>query len=111
MNNVDVIKNFLEGKQAQTPKRWNKWGEQLQTLHTEGNELYNYNTVIARLNGTEEQTREVEINANYYSNTTSRIQTLIINIIKMYRRNGREFIVVLNGTEKRIEWLEKYLKA
>lgn len=110
MNNVEVIKNFIQGKEAHTPKRTNKWGETLQTLHTEGNELYNYNTVIARLNGTGEQTKEVEINVNYYSSTTSKIQTLLINVINMFRRNGMELIVVLTGNEKRVEWLEKYLQ-
>lgn len=74
-------------------------------------ELVNYNTVIAKINGFPETTKEIVIDVNYYSNTTSKIQASIMRAIRFYRSRGRELIVVLNGTEKRIKQFEKILKG
>lgn len=105
MKNIEVIQTFI-GKEGK---------EKAKTQHlyidTDNKQLINYNTVIARINGTEEQTKEIEINVNYYSSTTSRIQANILRVVRYYRNMGKNFIVVLNGAEKRVEQFEKILKG
>ena len=79
MSNLEVIKKFLKGENAQTPLR-NIYGRYSKgrTLYTEENEekneihLINYDTTIAILKGD-----IVEVNENKYSQTTSKIQNQI----------------------------------
>lgn len=79
MSNLEVIKTFLRGENAQTPLRnIYGWYSKGRTLYTEENEekneihLINYNTTIAILKGD-----IVEVNENKYSQTTSKIQNQI----------------------------------
>ena len=101
MKNIDVIKTFIE--------REGREGAKTQHLYidTGNKQLINYNTVIARWNGTEEQTKELEINVNYYSSTTSKIQSYIMKTAMEQREQGQSFFLVMNGTEKRVEQFEK----
>lgn len=92
MKNIEVIRTFLEQRgKAKTTH-----------LITEGNKLINYTTEIARINGK----NELEINCNYYSQTTSTIQNTLIRLSKQF-----DYIVVLNGTSDRVEQANKLLKA
>ena len=109
MNNLEVVKKFLNGEQGATAKRTLATGGTGRTLYTQGNKLINYNTVIATLNGTEEQTKEVEVDATYYSNTTSKIQTSIIKQVNAMRRTGHQMAVCILGDAKRVEWLSGYI--
>ena len=105
MKNFDVIQTFIKEEGRKKAKTQHLY------IDTDNKQLINYNTVIARINGTEEQTKEIEINVNYYSSTTSRIQANILRVVRYYRNMGKNFIVVLNGTEKRVEQFEKILKG
>lgn len=105
MKNFDVIQTFIKKEGREKAKTQHLY------IDTDNKQLINYNTVIARINGTEEQTKEIEINVNYYSSTTSRIQANILRVVRYYRNMGKNFIVVLNGTEKRVEQFEKILKG
>lgn len=105
MKNFDVIQTFIKEEGREKAKTQHLY------IDTNNKQLINYNTVIARINGTEEQTKEIEINVNYYSSTTSRIQANILRVVRYYRNMGKNFIVVLNGTEKRVEQFEKILKG
>ena len=105
MKNFDVIQTFIKEEGREKAKTQHLY------IDTDNKQLINYNTVIARINGTEEQTKEIEINVNYYSSTTSRIQANILRVVRYYRNMGKNFIVVLNGTEKRVEQFEKILKG
>ena len=105
MKNIEVIQTFIEKEGREEVKTQHLY------IDTDNKALINYNTVIARWNGTEEQTKELEVNVNYYTSTTNRIQTSIIRAIRYYKNMGKEFIVVLNGTEKRIIQFEKILKG
>lgn len=109
MNNLEVVKKFLNGEQGATAQRPLMTGGTGRTLYTQGNKLINYNTVIATLNGTEEQTKEVEVDATYYSNTTSKIQTSIIKQVNAMRRTGHQMAVCISGDAKRVEWLSGYI--
>lgn len=110
MNNLEVVKKFLNGEQGATAKRPLMTGGTGRTLYTQGNKLINYNTVIATLNGTGEQTREVEVNATYYSNTTSKIQTSIIKEVNAIRRAGHQIAVCITGDASRVDWLNGYIE-
>lgn len=105
MKNIEVIQTFIEKEGREEVKTKNLY------IDIKHKALINYSTVIARWNGTEEQTKEIEINVNYYSQTTSIIQANIIRVIRYYKNMGKDFIVVLNGTEKRIIQFEKILKG
>lgn len=105
MKNIEVIQTFIEEEGREKAKTQHLY------IDTEQKALVNYNTTIARVNGTEEQTKEIEINVNYYSSTTSRIQANILRVVRYYRNMGKNFIVVLNGAEKRVEQFEKILKG
>lgn len=105
MKNIDVIETFIKEEGREKAKTQHLY------IDTDNKQLINYNTVIARINGTEEQTKEIEINVNYYSSTTSRIQANILRVVRYYRNMGKNFIVVLNGAEKRVEQFEKILKG
>lgn len=105
MKNIDVIKTFIE--------REGREGQKTQHLYIDTNnkQLINYNTVIARWNGTDAQTKKLEIDVNYYSNTTSKIQSYIMRTAREQREQGQIFIVVMNGTEKRVEQYSNILKS
>ena len=75
MTNENVIKTFLEGEQARTPLRTilnGYYSYKGRTLWTRDNELINYNTRIAYIEG-----NTLYINVKKYSNTTSHIQSKI----------------------------------
>lgn len=103
MKNIEVIQTFIKEEGRKKAKTQHLY------IDTDNKQLINYNTVIARINGIEEQTKEIEINVNYYSSTTSRIQANILRVVRYYRNMGKNFIVVLNGAEKRVEQFEKIL--
>lgn len=102
MKNIEVIENFLRGgdKKART-----------QNLFISNNELVNYSTTLARWNGTEEQTKELEIDVNYYSTTTSKIQTYIVKMANQLKQEGYSFYIVLNGTQKGVEQYSHYIDS
>ena len=102
MNNLQVIQKFLNGEKGATAKRNIKqdyYYIEGRTLQTDGDKLTNYTTDIAKKNGE----NEIEIDTSYYSSTTTKIQTMLIKEIKKYRQIGYDFIVVLNGEQKRVE--------
>lgn len=105
MKNIDVIQKFV----------FNYGKEKSKTQHlyidTQNKYLINYNTIIAEWNGTDDQTKEIVINCNRYSTTTSKIQSAIIKAIKQARHNGYNFFVVLTGEEQQVEKYSKLLKA
>lgn len=105
MKNIDVIETFIKEEGREKTKTKNLY------IDTEQKALINYNTVIAKWNGTDAQTKELEINVNYYSTTTSKIQTYITRTVREQREQGRIFIVVMNGTEKRVEQYSNILKS
>ena len=105
MKNIDVIKTFIEREGREEAKTQHLY------IDTYNKQLINYNTVIARWNGTEGQTKELEINVNYYSNTTSKMQSYITRTAREQRKQGQIFIVVMNGTEKRVEQYSNILKS
>lgn len=105
MKNADVIQKFiyLHGKEKSKTKNL--------YIDTQYNQLVNYNTVIAEWNGTDDQTKELVINVNYYSKSTSTIQSEIIKQVKKARQNGYIFFLVMNGTSERVEQYSNLLKA
>ena len=70
MNNIEVIKRFLNKKPGHTPTRITMNGYKEQTLKTDGLELINYSTRIAY-----HQDNKLYINISKYSRTTSKIQS------------------------------------
>ena len=89
MKNENVIKKFLEGEQAKTPLRninnyYNSYKGR--TLYTRDNELINYNTRIAYIEG-----NTLYINVKKYSSTTSTIQNKIKSLGKEYNYNIVEY--------------------
>lgn len=80
MTNETVIRNFLKHQEGHTPKRYTYNGLHTSTLWTHGNELVNYQTVIARWVGI----NTIELNTKKYSSTTSKIQTKIERIAEEY---------------------------
>ena len=105
MKNIDVIETFIKEEGREKAKTQHLY------IDTERKALVNYNTVIARWNGTDTQTKELEINVNYYSTTTSKIQTYITRTAREQRKQGQIFIVIMNGTEKRVEQYSNILKS
>ena len=105
MKNIDVIEKFFKEEGREKAKTQHLY------IETENRQLINYNTVIAQWNGYEEQTQELVIDVNYYSTTTSKIQTYIMRTARKMREQGKLFFVVMNGTEKRILQYEKILKG
>ena len=101
MTNAEVVKKFIKGEIRGKTKN----------LYIDSNKLVNYSTVIAQWNGTEEQTKELAINVNYYSRSTSTIQFEILKQIKQARKNGYNFILVMNGTSDRVEQFTNRLQA
>lgn len=89
MRNEDVIKTFLEKKQAKTPLRNiinGYYSYKGRTLWTRDNELINYNTRIAYI-----EDNTLYINVKKYSNTTSHIQSKIKYLGKEYNYNIVEY--------------------
>ena len=70
MNNIEVIKKFLNKKSGHTPLRITMNGYKEMTLKTNGLELINYSTRIAY-----HQDDKLYINISKYSRTTSKIQS------------------------------------
>ena len=70
MNNIEVIKRFLNKQPGHTPTRITMNGYKEMTLKTNGLELINYSTRIAY-----HQNNKLYINISKYSKTTSKIQT------------------------------------
>ena len=70
MNNIEVIKRFLNKQPGHTPTRITMNGYKEQTLKTNGLELINYSTRIAY-----HQNNKLYINISKYSKTTSKIQS------------------------------------
>ena len=63
MRNIAVIENFIRGLEGKSSNG---------NLRTNGNELVNYSTVIARHNG-----KVIYVNKEKYSKTTSTIQNML----------------------------------
>ena len=70
MNNIEVIKRFLNKQPGHTPMRITMNGYKEMTLKTNGLELINYSTRIAY-----HQDNKLYINISKYSKTTSKIQS------------------------------------
>ena len=70
MNNIEVIKRFLNKRAGHTPLRITMNGYEEMTLKTNGSELINYSTRIAY-----HQDNKLYINISKYSRTTSKIQS------------------------------------
>ena len=79
MNNIEVIKKFLNKKPGHTPLRITMNGYKEQTLKTNGLELINYNTRIAY-----HQNNKLYINISKYSRTTSKIQSQLKELAYNY---------------------------
>lgn len=89
MTNEKVIKKFLEKEQAKTTLRTiinGYYSYKGRTLWTRENELINYNTRIAYIEG-----NNLYINVKKYSNTTSHIQSKIKLLGKEYNYNIIEY--------------------
>ena len=70
MNNIEVIKKFLNKKPGHTPLRITMNGYKEMTLKSNGLELIHYSTRIAY-----PQDNKLYINISKYSRTTSKIQS------------------------------------
>lgn len=70
MNNIEVIKKFLNKQPGHSPLRITMNGYKEMTLKTNGSELINYSTRIAY-----HQDNKLYINISKYSRTTSKIQS------------------------------------
>ena len=105
MKNIEVIKKFLQEEGKEDAKTKHLY------IDSKKRQLINYNTVIAEINGFDGQEKEIVIDVNYYSRTTSKIQSYIIRTIRELREQGKILIVVLDGAEKRVEQYTKILQA
>ncbi len=82
MTNKQVIINFLNGKAGHTPTRTihgKDYNYEGQTLKSNGQELINYNTIIAYF-----EKEKLFINIKKYSQTTSTIQNILKEQVKNY---------------------------
>ena len=79
MNNIEVIKKFLNKKPGHTPLRITMNGYKEMTLKTNGLELINYSTRIAY-----HQDNKLYINISKYSRTTSKIQSQLKELAYNY---------------------------
>ena len=79
MNNIEVIKKFLNKKPGHTPLRITMNGYKEMTLKTNGLELINYSTRIAY-----HQDNKLYINISKYSSTTSKIQSKLKELAYNY---------------------------
>lgn len=100
MTNLEVIKSFLEGREGKTQTRVinDKNGTYKgNTLTSKNNKLYCYQTIIAEFVGiNREGQKMLDIQANYFTNTTSKIEDT---------KNEWYFDIAYIGTAKRIKWL------
>lgn len=86
MTNTEVLKSFLQGQKAQTPKRQIQNGYYMyegRTLTTDGTTLINYTTRIAYKKGI-----NLMINNKKYSVTTSKIQSQLLRLALETYCNG-----------------------
>lgn len=89
MSNENVIKNFLRKEQARTPLRTivnGYYSYKGRTLWTSDNELINYSTRIAYIEG-----NNLYINVKKYSNTTSHIQSKLKQLASLTNYNIIEY--------------------
>lgn len=89
MTNENVIKTFLEKKQARTQLRTivnDYYSYKGRTLWTRDNELINYNTRIAYIEG-----NNLYINVKKYSSTTSNIQSTLKRLASLTSYNIIEY--------------------
>ena len=89
MSNENVIKKFLEKEQAKTPLRTiinGYYSYKGRTLWTRENELINYSTRIAYIEGS-----NVYINVKKYSNTTRKIQNTLKQLASLTSYNIIEY--------------------
>lgn len=89
MNNENVIKKFLENEQARTPLRTivnGYYSFKGCTLWTRNNELINYRTRIAYIEG-----NNLYINIKKYSITTSKIQNKLKQLANLTNYNIVEY--------------------
>ena len=89
MTNENVIKKFLEKKQARTSLRtivYDYYSYKGRTLWTRDNELINYNTRIAYI-----EDNNLYINVKKYSSTTSHIQSKIKKLGEKYNYSIVEY--------------------
>lgn len=111
MTNLEVIKSFLEWREGKTQTRVinDKNGTYKgNTLTSKNNKLYCYQTIIAEFVGiNREGQKMLDIQANYFTNTTSKIQALIVRTAREIEDTKNEwyFDIAYIGTAKRIKWL------
>ena len=79
MNEIEVIKRFLNKKSGHTPLRITMNGYKEMTLKTNGLELINYSTRSAY-----HQDNKLYINISKYSRTTSKIQSQLKELAYNY---------------------------
>lgn len=76
MANIDIVNSFINHKTAKTALRDIPYNGYYiargRSLESTGDELYSYDTVIARWNGD-----RVELNTKKYSSSTSRVQSAL----------------------------------
>lgn len=95
MRNEDVIKNYLIGEKAQTPKRQILNGcfyYEGRTLQTDGEKLINYKTIISY-----KKDNNIYINVGKYSVTTSKIQSKLKYLANKYYKDNN---IILYNEEK-----------
>lgn len=89
MTNENVIKTFLEREQARTPLRTivnDYYSYKGRTLWTRDNELINYSTRIAYIEG-----NNLYINTKKYSSTTRKIQITLKRLASLTSYNIIEY--------------------
>ena len=102
MKNIDVIKTFIQEEGEEKAKTKNLY------IDTENKQLINYNTVLAKINGREGQIKEIEINVDQYSVSTSKIQGYIADTLGYYiNRLNYKYVVVLTGNSRRLKKKKK----
>ncbi|MEE1073221.1 MAG: hypothetical protein U0L26_12725 [Cellulosilyticum sp.] len=85
MKNEEVLKKYLKGEKAQTPKRSIPNGcftYEGRTLQTDGEKLINYKTIISYKKGD-----KIYINTSKYSVTTTKIQGKLNYLASQYYKS------------------------
>lgn len=80
VQNEKVIKAFLRGERASSPKRNLMWGGYDASISTDGVILWSYSTPIAKWDGED----TVAVNPRKYSATTSRQQSDLKTLIDKF---------------------------
>lgn len=96
MNNEQVLKAFLEGREGKTPKRSilnGCYSYEGRTLETDGDELVNYSTIIGY-----KKDGKLYLNKDKYSVTTSKIQSKLSYLASNYYNNND----IVETTEEKI---------